>query len=211
MRRNEFVQRFDLVSCRRRERCRTVKRSKNSVLDGYVILRDVASGSGSRGSPQARFVHSWTDRPGERASFSAIGRRRVHNILAKTRAVDLLVAHPAVLELLRGTLIQPQVSIVNAIEIHPARDGSVSSPGRRGVSDRSSPPAPDRQHHVGPNRVHPPEWRNPPGAAQSGRDRVGRKSFDRDRGDGTRVGPRLVWRALPRRGCQLRANDRASD
>jgi len=45
--------------------------------------------------------------------------RRVHNILAKTRAVDPLVAHPAVLELLRGTLIQPQVSIVNAIEIHP--------------------------------------------------------------------------------------------
>ena len=45
--------------------------------------------------------------------------RRVHNVLAKTRAVDPLVAHPAVLELLRGTLVAPQVSIVNAIEIHP--------------------------------------------------------------------------------------------
>ena len=43
----------------------------------------------------------------------------MHNVLAKTRAVDALVSHPAVLELLRGTLGQPQVSIVNAIEIHP--------------------------------------------------------------------------------------------
>jgi len=86
--------------------------------DGYVILRDVLPG------PVLEDVcgalrplldqQSWG-----KGEFFGNRTRRVHNILAKTRAVDPLVAHPAVLELLRGTLTQPQVSIVNAIEIHP--------------------------------------------------------------------------------------------
>ena len=86
--------------------------------DGYVILRDVLPG------PVLEEVcgalrplldqQAWG-----KGEFFGNRTRRVHNILAKTRAVDLLVAQPAVLELLRGTLTQPQVSIVNAIEIHP--------------------------------------------------------------------------------------------
>jgi ectoine hydroxylase-related dioxygenase (phytanoyl-CoA dioxygenase family) len=86
--------------------------------DGYVILRDVLS------DPVLEEVRNAL-RPlldcqaWGKGEFFGNRTRRVHNILAKTRAVDPLVAHPAVLELLRGTLIQPQVSIVNAIEIHP--------------------------------------------------------------------------------------------
>jgi ectoine hydroxylase-related dioxygenase (phytanoyl-CoA dioxygenase family) len=86
--------------------------------DGYVILRDVLPG------PVLEEVcgalrplldqQAWG-----KGEFFGDRTRRVHNILAKTRAVDPLVAHPAVVELLRGTLTQPQVSIVNAIEIHP--------------------------------------------------------------------------------------------
>lgn len=86
--------------------------------DGYVILR------GALPDPVLEDVRnalrplldgqSWG-----KGAFFGDRTRRVHNILAKTRAVDPLVAHPAVLELLRGTLTAPQVSIVNAIEIHP--------------------------------------------------------------------------------------------
>ena len=86
--------------------------------DGYVILRDVLPG------PVLEEVcgalcplldqQAWG-----KGEFFGNRTRRVHNIIAKTRAVDPLVAHPAVVELLRGTLTQPQVSIVNAIEIHP--------------------------------------------------------------------------------------------
>ena len=87
-------------------------------VDGYVILRDVVSG------PVLEEAHDalrplLTRQAWGKGEFFGDRTRRVHNILAKTRAVDALVAHPAVLELLRGTLIAPQVSIVNAIEIHP--------------------------------------------------------------------------------------------
>jgi len=86
--------------------------------DGYVILRDVLPDPVLE---EARSVlRSLLDRQAwGKGEFFGNRTRRVHNILAKTRAVDALVAHPAVLELLRGTLTQPQVSIVNAIEIHP--------------------------------------------------------------------------------------------
>jgi ectoine hydroxylase-related dioxygenase (phytanoyl-CoA dioxygenase family) len=86
--------------------------------DGYVILRDVLPDPVLE---EARSVlRSLLDRQAwAKGEFFGNRTRRVHNILAKTRAVDALVAHPAVLELLRGTLTQPQVSIVNAIEIHP--------------------------------------------------------------------------------------------
>jgi ectoine hydroxylase-related dioxygenase (phytanoyl-CoA dioxygenase family) len=91
---------------------------ENLRTDGYVILRDVLP------DPVLEEVRSALRPLVERqvwgqGEFFGNRTRRVHNVLAKTRAVDPLVAHPAVLELLRGTLVQPQVSIVNAIEIHP--------------------------------------------------------------------------------------------
>ena len=86
--------------------------------DGYVILRDVLPDLVLQEARNALRplldCQAWG-----KGEFFGNRTRRVHNILAKTRAVDSLVAHPAVLELLRGTLTQPQVSIVNAIEIHP--------------------------------------------------------------------------------------------
>ncbi|MBV8177950.1 MAG: phytanoyl-CoA dioxygenase family protein [Mycobacterium sp.] len=86
--------------------------------EGYVILRGVLS------DPAQKEVRDALRPLLDRQAWGAAGffgdrTRRVHNILAKTRAVDPLVAHPAVLELLRGTLSAHQVSIVNAIEIHP--------------------------------------------------------------------------------------------
>jgi ectoine hydroxylase-related dioxygenase (phytanoyl-CoA dioxygenase family) len=86
--------------------------------EGYVILRDALAGPvldearSALGPLLER--QAWG-----KGQFFGNRTRRVHNVLAKTRAIDALVAHPAVLELLRGTLIEPQVSIVNAIEIHP--------------------------------------------------------------------------------------------
>jgi ectoine hydroxylase-related dioxygenase (phytanoyl-CoA dioxygenase family) len=86
--------------------------------EGYVVLRDVLSHAvldEARNALRPLLDHqTWG-----KGAFFGNRTRRVHNILAKTRAVDPLVAHPAILELLRGTLTQPQVSIVNAIEIHP--------------------------------------------------------------------------------------------
>ncbi|WP_343602627.1 phytanoyl-CoA dioxygenase family protein [Mycobacterium sp.] len=86
--------------------------------EGYVILRDVLPDpvlADARGA-----LRSLVDRQAwGKGEFFGNRTRRVHNILAKTRAVDALVAHPVVVDLLRGTLGQPQVSIVNAIEIHP--------------------------------------------------------------------------------------------
>lgn len=86
--------------------------------DGYVILRDVLPDPVLEEARSA--LGSLLDRQAwGKGEFFGGRTKRVHNILAKTRAIDPLVAHPAVLELLRGTLTQPQVSIVNAIEIHP--------------------------------------------------------------------------------------------
>jgi Phytanoyl-CoA dioxygenase (PhyH) len=86
--------------------------------DGYVILRDVLPGPVLEGVCAA--LRPLLDQQAwGKGEFFGDRTRRVHNILAKTRAVDPLVADPAVLELLRGTLSRPQVSIVNAIEIHP--------------------------------------------------------------------------------------------
>ncbi|MGA8544186.1 MAG: phytanoyl-CoA dioxygenase family protein [Mycobacterium sp.] len=86
--------------------------------EGYVILRGVLPRpvlEEVRNALRPLLDHqTWG-----KGEFFGNRTRRVHNILAKTRAVDSLVAHPAVLELLRGTLNTPQVSIVNAIEIHP--------------------------------------------------------------------------------------------
>jgi ectoine hydroxylase-related dioxygenase (phytanoyl-CoA dioxygenase family) len=85
---------------------------------GYVILRDVIADPVLEEARRA--LRPFLDRqPWGKGEFFGNRTKRVHNILAKTRAADPLVAHPAVLELLRGTLGQPQVSIVNAIEIHP--------------------------------------------------------------------------------------------
>jgi len=84
---------------------------------GYVILRDAVSDQVLGEARSA--LRSLLDRQAwGKGEFFGNRTRRVHNILAKTRAVDALVADPAVLELLHGTLTQPQVSIVNAIEIH---------------------------------------------------------------------------------------------
>ncbi len=86
--------------------------------DGYVILRGVLPDPVLEQARNA--LRPLLDRQTwAKGEFFGNRTRRVHNILAKTRAVDALVAHPAVLELLRGTLVHPQVSIVNAIEIHP--------------------------------------------------------------------------------------------
>lgn len=86
--------------------------------DGYVILRGVLSNPVLEEARNA--LRPLLERQAwARGGFFGDRTRRVHNVLAKTRAVDPLVTHPAVLELLRGTLVQPQVSIVNAIEIHP--------------------------------------------------------------------------------------------
>ena len=86
--------------------------------DGYVILRDVLPDpvleEARNGLRPLLERQAWA-----KGEFFGNRTRRVHNVLAKTRVVDPLVAHPAVLELLRGTLTEPQVSIVNAIEIHP--------------------------------------------------------------------------------------------
>jgi ectoine hydroxylase-related dioxygenase (phytanoyl-CoA dioxygenase family) len=86
--------------------------------DGYVILRRVLPDAVLEEVRNALrpLIDAQTWGKGE---FFGDRTRRVHNILAKTRAVDSLVAHPAILELLRGTLVHFQVSIVNAIEIHP--------------------------------------------------------------------------------------------
>lgn len=86
--------------------------------DGYVILRDVLPDSVLQ-QVRNTLAPLLDDQAWGKGEFFGNRTRRVHNILAKTRAVDALVSHPAVLELLHGTLIQPQVSIVNAIEIHP--------------------------------------------------------------------------------------------
>lgn len=86
--------------------------------DGYVILRDVLPEPVLKQARNA-LAPLLDSQAWGKGEFFGDRTRRVHNLLAKTRAVDPLVAHPAVLELLRGTLIQPQVSIVNAIEIHP--------------------------------------------------------------------------------------------
>jgi ectoine hydroxylase-related dioxygenase (phytanoyl-CoA dioxygenase family) len=86
--------------------------------DGYVILRDVLPDSVLELARNA-LVPLLDSQAWGKGEFFGGRTRRVHNILAKTRAVDLLVAHPTVLDLLRGTLGVPQVSIVNAIEIHP--------------------------------------------------------------------------------------------
>jgi ectoine hydroxylase-related dioxygenase (phytanoyl-CoA dioxygenase family) len=86
--------------------------------DGYVILRDVFPDPVLEEARSA--LRSLVDRQAwGKGEFFGNRTRRVHNILAKTRAVDAFVAQPAVLTLVRGTLGQPQVSIVNAIEIHP--------------------------------------------------------------------------------------------
>jgi ectoine hydroxylase-related dioxygenase (phytanoyl-CoA dioxygenase family) len=86
--------------------------------DGYVILRGVLPNSVLEEARNA--LRPLLERQAwAKGGFFGDRTRRVHNVLAKTRAVDPLVAHPAVLELLGGTLTQPQVSIVNAIEIHP--------------------------------------------------------------------------------------------
>jgi ectoine hydroxylase-related dioxygenase (phytanoyl-CoA dioxygenase family) len=86
--------------------------------EGYVILRGVLPDPVLEEARSA--LRPLLDQQAwAKGEFFGNRTRRVHNILAKTRAVDALVAHPAILELLRGTLTQPQVSIVNAIEIHP--------------------------------------------------------------------------------------------
>jgi ectoine hydroxylase-related dioxygenase (phytanoyl-CoA dioxygenase family) len=85
---------------------------------GYVILGDVLTDPVLEEARRA--LRSLLDRQAwGKGEFFGDRTRRAHSILAKTRAVDALVAHPVVLELLRGSLGQPQVSIVNAIEIHP--------------------------------------------------------------------------------------------
>jgi ectoine hydroxylase-related dioxygenase (phytanoyl-CoA dioxygenase family) len=86
--------------------------------DGYAILHGVLPDPVLRAARNA--LRPLLDHQAwGKAGFFGYRTKRLHNVLAKTRAVDPLVVHSAVLELLRGTLTQPQVSIVNAIEIHP--------------------------------------------------------------------------------------------
>lgn len=86
--------------------------------EGYVVLRGLLSArevdeiGGTLAPLLAR-------QPWGQGEFFGSRTRRLHNILAKTRVTDCLVSHPAVVELVRTVLGHPQVSIVNAIEIHP--------------------------------------------------------------------------------------------
>ena len=86
--------------------------------DGYVILRGVLPDPVLEQARDA-LRPLLEEQAWGKGEFFGNRTRRVHNVLAKTRAVDPLVAHPAILDLLRGTLRAAQVSIVNAIEIHP--------------------------------------------------------------------------------------------
>ncbi|KAA8964524.1 phytanoyl-CoA dioxygenase family protein [Mycobacterium sp.] len=86
--------------------------------DGYLILRDVLPSAVVEHARSA--LRPLLDRqPWGKGEFFGGQTKRVHNILAKTRAVDAVVCHPAVLDLVRSMLTAPQVSIVNAIEVHP--------------------------------------------------------------------------------------------
>lgn len=87
-------------------------------IDGYVILPGLLSAL--EVEQIRRALSSLLARqPWARGEFFGSRTRRLHNVLAKTRATDRLVGHPAVVELVRTVLGHPQVSIVNAIEIHP--------------------------------------------------------------------------------------------
>ena len=86
--------------------------------EGYVILPGLLS------APEVEEVSCalaplLTRQPWGQGEFFGSRTRRLHNILAKTRVTDCLVGHPTVVELVRTVLGHPQVSIVNAIEIHP--------------------------------------------------------------------------------------------
>jgi ectoine hydroxylase-related dioxygenase (phytanoyl-CoA dioxygenase family) len=86
--------------------------------DGYLILRDVLPDPVVEQARSA--LRPLLERqPWGKGEFFGAQTKRLHNILAKTRAVDTIVCHPTVLELVRSILTAPQVSIVNAIEVHP--------------------------------------------------------------------------------------------
>jgi len=86
--------------------------------EGYLILRDVLPDPVVEQACSA--LRPLLDRqPWGKGEFFGSRTKRVHNILAKTRAVDTIVFQPAVLDLVRSMLTAPQVSIVNAIEVHP--------------------------------------------------------------------------------------------
>ncbi|WP_218033331.1 phytanoyl-CoA dioxygenase family protein [Mycobacterium botniense] len=87
-------------------------------IDGYVILPGLLSSSQVE-QIKGALTPLLARQPWARGEFFGSRTRRLHNVLAKTRATDDLVNHPAVVELVRAVLGHPQVSIVNAIEIHP--------------------------------------------------------------------------------------------
>jgi ectoine hydroxylase-related dioxygenase (phytanoyl-CoA dioxygenase family) len=87
-------------------------------IDGYAILPGLLSALEVEEIRRA-LTPLLARQPWAQGEFFGSRTRRLHNVLAKTRATDCLVGHPAVVELVRTVLGQPQVSIVNAIEIHP--------------------------------------------------------------------------------------------
>jgi ectoine hydroxylase-related dioxygenase (phytanoyl-CoA dioxygenase family) len=91
-------------------------------IDGYAILPELISPLEVEGVRRA-LVPLLARQPWGKGEFFGSRTRRLHNVLAKTRATDCLVSHPAVVKLVRSMLGHAQVSIVNAIEIHPGETG----------------------------------------------------------------------------------------
>lgn len=87
-------------------------------IDGYVILPGLISARETQEIRRA-LTPLLAKQPLGEGEFFGARTRRLHNVLAKTRAADCLISHPAVVDLARTMLGHPQVSIVNAIEIHP--------------------------------------------------------------------------------------------
>ena len=96
--------------------------------DGYVILRGVLPDPVLEEARNALRPlleqQAWG-----KGEFFGNRTRRVHNLLAKTRAVDPLVAHPAVLGFPPGHARCASSFDCQRDRDPPGRDGSVSSPG----------------------------------------------------------------------------------
>jgi len=85
---------------------------------GYVILPELLSPAQVNDIRSELWAlleqQAWGD-----AGFFGSRTRRLHNLLAKTRCIDPVVTQPRVGALVRALLGLCQVSIANAIEIHP--------------------------------------------------------------------------------------------
>lgn len=90
--------------------------------DGYVILPDVLSPAQTE-TIRTELSRLLAQQAWGRGDFFGARTRRLHNILAKTRCIDPVVTQPRVLGLVRRLLGACQLSIANAIEIHPGESG----------------------------------------------------------------------------------------